>query len=317
MKVEKIERLEKKLSSFSTSKNVPDINRESTIMRAIGTVDRDGYTLQYCIEGEGMTALVIGSALYYPRTFSQNLRNHFKLIFIDHRGFAQGPETRDVSKITLDLLLEDIEYMRKQLKLERFVIIGHSGHGYMALEYAKKYSHYVSHVVLIGMGPDQSSASHQAADRYFQESVCPGRKAVLEENLVRLPHELQMFPEKRFITFCIRLGARSWYDFNFDAAYLWQDVQVKMPIIDHVWGTLFRDIDITKGLDKLNIPVFLALGKFDFLVAPFYTWETLRPKFKNLTVKLFEKSGHTPQLEEAELFDQELLWWLSLEKKCE
>ena len=31
-----------------------------------------------------------------------------------------------------------------------------------------------------------------------------------------------------------------------------------------------------------------------------------------LTIRLFEKSSHTPQYEEPELFDEALLQWLSL-----
>lgn len=217
----------------------------------------------------------------------------------------------DISKLTVDFLIEDIEKIRKHLNLDKFIIVGHSGHGYMALEYVKKYLQNISHVVLIGMGPNQSTQSHEATNEYLQNSVCPERKTVLEKNLAKLPEELEKYPEKRFITFCLRLGAKSWYDYNFDAVSLWKDIYVNMPIIDHVWGVLFRDIDITKNLEKLDKPIFLALGKFDYLVAPFYNWEPIKDKFKNLTIKLFEKSSHTPQFEEPELFDQELLKWLN------
>ncbi len=41
-----------------------------------GIIEIDGFKLRYAIEGSGKPALVIGSAIYYPRTFSQNLRNH-------------------------------------------------------------------------------------------------------------------------------------------------------------------------------------------------------------------------------------------------
>jgi len=127
-----------------------------------------------------------------------------------------------------------------------------------------------------------------------------------EENLKLLPAEIRAAPERRFITLCLRLGARSWYDYRFDAAPLWQDVQVNMPIIDHLWGNVFRDINISTGLKFFNKPVFLALGYFDFLVAPFYMWHTIRHKFNDFTVRLFAKSGHTPQLEEAQAFDKAL-----------
>src|SRR4029079_8189161 len=101
--------------------------------------------------------------------------------------------------------------------------------------------------------------------------------------------EIQADPDNRFITFCLRLGARSWYDYKFDASPLWKDVKVNMQIIDYLWGEVFRDIDITKGLETFDKPVFLGLGQFDFLVAPFYTWNPIAKKFKNFTIRLFEK----------------------------
>ena len=55
-----------------------------------GTIDAGGFTLQYLIEGSGPPTIVIGSALYYPRVFSQQLREHLRLVFLDHRGFCSG-----------------------------------------------------------------------------------------------------------------------------------------------------------------------------------------------------------------------------------
>jgi hypothetical protein len=40
-------------------------------------------TLAYAIEGEGMPMLVVGSSIFYPRTFSQNLRANFLLVCAD------------------------------------------------------------------------------------------------------------------------------------------------------------------------------------------------------------------------------------------
>ena len=91
------------------------------------------------------------------------------------------------------------------------------------------------------------------------------RKAVLERNLQHLHADIEASPERRFITFCLRLGARSWYDCNFDAAPLWRDVYVNMQFFDYVWGKVFAEIDVTKGLEKFNIPILLILGRFDFL----------------------------------------------------
>jgi proline iminopeptidase len=266
--------------------------------------------LRYVVEGNGLPAIVVGSAIYYPRTFSKHLRQILQLIFIDHRGFGEAAAPFDNTSFELDLLVDDIEKLKQTLGLGKVIIIGHSGHAYMALQYAKKYPDSVSQVVLIAAGPDQSMLSHQAADSYFRESVCDERKAWLAANLRRLPDELAKAPDQAFITFCKRLGAKSWYDYQFDASPLWEGVSVNQEMFDYVWGKLFAEIDITQGLHDFNKPVFLALGKFDYLIAPFYAWNPIRGHFKNLTIRLFEKSSHTPQFEEAEAFDRELIKWL-------
>ena len=69
----------------------------NTIAKA-GVVEADGFKLRYCIEGEGVPAIVIGCAIYYPRIFSQNLRKHLRMVFLDHRGFTpfQPEEPKDI-----------------------------------------------------------------------------------------------------------------------------------------------------------------------------------------------------------------------------
>jgi proline iminopeptidase len=279
-------------------------------MSLIGHVYSSGFKLQYIVEGNGTPTIVVGSSLYYSRTFSKNLRNSLKLAFVDHRGFSPPYEAKDTFLFQLDSLVDDIELVRKELGFDKIIVIGHSGHAFMALEYAKKYSVNVSHVVMMCAAPNYSHEAHEAAQRYLNDSVCPERKAALAENLARLPQAIEAAPEKAFITYCLLMGPKSWFDYNYDATKLWEGVEVNMAMFDYVWGKVFRDIDITKNLDKLQVPVFLALGRYDCLIPPPYLWEPIRDKFSNLTIRIFEKSGHAPQFEEPELFDQELLEWL-------
>jgi proline iminopeptidase len=49
------------------------------------------------------------------------------------------------------------------------------------------------------------------------------------------------------------------------------------------------------------------MGKFDY-VDPYTLWKGFED-IRGLTVKVFDKSGHTPQLEECDLFDRELQGW--------
>lgn len=275
-----------------------------------GQVYASGFKLQYIVEGNGTPTIVVGSSLYYSRTFSSNLRNNLKLAFVDHRGFSSPYDCKDISPFQLDKLVDDIELVRKELGFDRVIIIGHSGHAFMALEYAKRYPANVSHVVMLCAAPNYSREAHLAAERYLNDSVCPDRKAALAKNLALLPQKIEAAPEKAFITYCVLMGPKSWFDYNYDATKLWEGVEVNMVMFDYVWGEVFRDIDITENLDKLQAPVFLALGRYDYLVPPAYLWEKVRDKFNNLTIRIFEKSSHAPQLEESELFDNQLIEWL-------
>jgi proline iminopeptidase len=102
-----------------------------------GAVRVEGATLRYTVEGVGLPVLVIGSAIYYPRTFSHQLRETCRLTCVDLRHFAENEASFSPAGVTLDTYMADIEQVRVALGLERAVLIGHSHHGNLALEYAK------------------------------------------------------------------------------------------------------------------------------------------------------------------------------------
>ncbi len=278
-----------------------------------GSIAAGAFRLRYRIEGTGTPTMVIGSSVYYPRVFSQDLRTHLRMVFLDHRGFAPSPGVVDTTAFALDTLLDDVERAREELGLGRIAVVGHSGNAFMALEYAKRYPENVSHVIMIGIAPDLGAANTQAMEQNWQEFASQQRKAVMEENLQRIPDEqlAALPPGQGFIRGYIRDAPRIWYDPHFDSSPLWEGVQINMDMFNHVWGRIFADIDITQQLDSFDRPVFLALGRYDFLVAPPSSWDPIRPMFRDLTVRVFEESGHTPQYEEAALFDQEILDWMS------
>lgn len=276
------------------------------------SVNRDGFILQYKIEGKGFPAIVIGSVNQYPQTFSNELREYLQFIFIDHRALVLAPEKFKDTHFELDVILEDIDTIRKTLDLDKIIIVGHSGHSYMALEYAKKYSQHVAQVVMIGISPSLSLEHQKEAAYYWQDFASNERKAAHAAHLEKSSDEsmIHLKPEERFVKEYLRNGAKIWYDFETDAASLWQDVPVNMTIFNHLWGHIFKEIDITRGISDLNVPVFLALGLYDFAIAPFTAWYPIREQFNQLTIAIFEKSGHYPQMEEPALFNDRLLEWI-------
>lgn len=280
-----------------------------------GAIEREGFKLRYHIEGEGIPVVVCNSVAYH--TFSEQLPKHCKLICLDTRVFG-GSALKETERADFepDLIYADIEALRQHLNLDQMVMVGHSGQSYFALEYAKRYPEYVSHVVMIGMSPTFDDKSHQWAEENWQSIASNERKEAFKNNIEAWPDaEIGKLPVKhKFIKDYIRKTPKIWFDYNYDAGVLWKDVDFSVQGISYIWGELFPKLDITKGLENFDIPVAVMLGKYDGLIAPSGAWDMIRDKFKCLEIHVFEESGHTPQLEEPKLFDKYLLEFIHKNK---
>lgn len=279
---------------------------------ATGSIRSGKFNLEYRIEGQGPTAVVIGFPTYYARVFSQNLRRELRLVFVDHRGSARSPGPVDNSEFELEKLIDDVELVRSSLELDPVIVIGHSGHSFLALKYAKKYPESVSHVVLICIAPDLSDRSSELALKRWDKQASAARKAALADNYQRMSQRqlAEMTPRDRFVQDYLREGPRMWFDPEFDASPLWEGVFVNAQMMAYVWGEVFRDIDITRGLESFERPVLVALGRYDFSVAPVSSWRSIQAQFQDLTIKTFDRSAHTVPLEQPREFDRTLLNWI-------
>ena len=134
-----------------------------------GVVSVEGAELHYVIEGKGTPCIVLGHSESARRILSQELRNHFKFVFMDQRHDAQSNSSLEISKITLDTYLDDIDKVRRTLGLDMAAVFGHSIHSYIALEYARKYPKNMSHVVMTGFTPYSLAAG--VADEFWESTL--------------------------------------------------------------------------------------------------------------------------------------------------
>jgi len=281
-------------------------------MNSVLSIALDNFQLKISREGSGRRAIVIGSHKYYPRVFSENLKSKLELICLDTRGFAPYVASQTQADFTVDKIMQDIEALQVKLANQQsagvpdqIILIGHSIHAFMALEYARRYPDRVVQLVLIGTSPMVGQKNYEEADRYFNESVCPERKAAFVANMKAIKESGDM----SFVSRMLAFGPRLWYDHGFDASELWEGVEVNSMGAGIIWGYMFAGYDTASALKAIKCPIFLALGRYDYFNPP-HLWEPYRSCAPDLTIRVFEKSGHTPQLEEPEKFDSELLGWL-------
>lgn len=286
-------------------------NSNQPARRWQGCLCRDGFHLTYTIEGQGRPLLIIGSALFYPRSFSTALRAQLQLVFVDHRGFARCDRPLAPCDAELETIVADIEALRRHLRLDQIDVLGHSGHGYMALDYARSYPDHLGKLVLVATGPSHAPAHMQAAEQIWQARAEPERKAQLARDLAVMEANIAADPDRRFVWMCLGMGARSWADPAYDARWLWKGVATHMPIFDRLWGDIFRDYPIEQALTQVKSQVLICMGGQDYLVAPAQSWAPYLAQAPHVRMQIFGQSGHTPQLEEPEAFDRVLLDFLA------
>jgi len=274
-------------------------------------VSVNGSKLSYVIEGSGIPCLVIGSVIYYPRTFSQELRQHFRFIFTNMRAFVPTDTPVDLEKITVDMFLDDIEQVRRALNIPEVCVLGHSIAGNLALEYARKYPQHTSHVIVIGAPPCGMRKNLKASRQYWRKNASEERKEIYKR--LSKSQKIEAFsnlsPGEIVIKSYINNSPFYWYDPTYDCSWIWEGVKVNAKILGKLEGLIFKDYDIAKDQGLINIPIFVAMGKHDYMV-PHYQWDTIIEKFPRLSYNLFEKSGHTPQLEEPNEFNKKLIDWI-------
>jgi proline iminopeptidase len=220
-------------------------------------LNRDNFCLKASIEGSGPVAIVIGSHKYYPRTFSENLKSKLHLVCADTRGFVPASPNHTEDDFTVDKLVQDIEAMRVSLGADKMILIGHSIHAFMAMEYARAFPDRVSHLVLIASSPITGPEIYNEADRYFEESVCPERKTAFATSMQKFVES----GDQSFVARLLSFGPRIWYDENFDASKLWEGVEVHSVGAGIIWGSMFADYNVANALKSIQCPTFLGTWK--------------------------------------------------------
>ncbi len=279
-----------------------------------GVLTIDGSQLNYVVEGSGQPCLVIGSSVYYPKTFSKTLRQHLKMYFVDLKWFAKGYKKENLDTVNIASIVQDVEQIRLTLGLEKPLIMGHSIHGTIAMEYVKKHSDKVAGLVVIGSPAEWGNETYNRKAADLWATASEERKQLQEKNYGNTKEIDRLTGQEEASARYNNMAPQYWYDPYYDAAWLWDDMTVHSEVTTHLFTQVFKNYNMFEPAVKLQVPVFVALGKYDYVI-PYTLWKNEYDNIQDFTLIHFKKSGHTPQLEEQKLFDKKLIAWLN--KKIE
>lgn len=270
----------------------------------------DGVDFRYVREGTGPPLVVIGSSQFYPRAFSDALRTHFDMVFVDSRHFIPSyrPDEEELAALTLETFAEDVEALRAYLDIDEWAVLGHSVHAQIALAYACKHPERTSHLVMVAGEPHGDDELARLARTFWDEHASEERKSCHAANRRAIRDALSAAPEaRRAIVDYVGNAALWWADPTFDSTPLWEGMETG-PAFGRVFACLPGREEIRPMLERLSVPALLILGKLDYGI-PHTAWEPIIKGLPSLDYVLIEDGSHNPQTENPERFDRELVEW--------
>lgn len=176
--------------------------------------------------------------------------NQYNSLALDLRGHGLSDKTRKKSYYKIAVLSEDLKKIIGREKISKFILVGYSFGGSVALDYAAKNPGSVAGLILI-------SANYVSPLKYKKINfLTPALSLIL--NLLAL----LLIWQKRKKYLYYRHGASRGY---------WHSVWIglnTMPLSVNLWLLLEAIlIDFKKALSKLTMPVLIVRGKND----PFLT----------------------------------------------
>lgn len=214
-----------------------------------------------------------------------------QIIFYDQRGTGKSPAARGPADMTVDGMVRDLEALRRHLKVERIDLLGHSWGGILSMAYATRYPQHVAHLVLVGSGAPKPAEHEFLFDKLYPEVVAA------------IPPDTSPAGQMG----CIEIDAydkMSYYDQRNLAAGGGDDGTFSQTVCTEVMLDAMK-LDLYPALAKLDVPTLVINGRFDANVAPTVAYK-ISKTIPGARLVYFERSGHSPQVEEPDKFALEV-----------
>lgn len=223
----------------------------------------------------------------------KSLASDFQLVFLDMRGSGRSDEK---PPYTHEQWTTDIDELRKQLGVDKIMIHGGSYGGFLSLEYVLRYPQHVSGVLLRDTASNQKF--HHLSTETALKADLPG---VTEETLKRLwEGRVESNEDMKEIFAAIQ----PLYTFDYDeekAKEKIDSIYYHYETHNYAFSVNQPNFDVEEQLKNIEAPVLISVGRVDW-VTPVECSQLLHQEIPNSTLIIYEKSGHSPHMEENEQY---------------
>jgi proline iminopeptidase len=233
-------------------------------------------------------------SLAEPRATFGRFADEFRVIVFDARG-SGASEGRE--PYTHEQWVADVDGIREWAGAERIVMAGGSYGGFIAMEYASTHPDRVSALVL-----RDTSADNSNHDLAIRNALASSRVEIDRVKLDRIMSGTVRDDED--LRDCWR-EILPLYDHDYDPAKVTERVAAtpyRYRTHNFAFAVNQPNYDIKHRLAAITAPTLITVGRHDW-ITPVSCSETIAGLVPNAELVVFEKSGHSPQVEEADLFE--------------
>jgi proline iminopeptidase len=261
----------------------------------------NGTTLFAETVGDGDPCLCLHGG---PGTDSSGLRQSLaplagalglRLVFYDHRGHGRS-EWVPPEQCTQDQLVADVEGVRQALGLGRVQVLGISWGGFLGLMYAARYPDAVRTLAVVGAAASREfmRRAEDNARRAATPEQWRAYRALWDGSLPDDESFRRAFETIRPLYFHDQRLADAVNADRTDTRYR---VAVRNFIIQHEYPSY----DCRLELGRLRCPTLVMVGRHDW-ICPVDQAEEIHKLIPHSALAVFERSGHSPQIEERDAF---------------
>ncbi len=266
-----------------------------------GTKKLNGANLFVSIKGKGETLVVLhggpGLNHSYFKPHLDELEKKFRVVYYDQRASGLSA-TPSPDSLTIRFFVEDLEALRKRLKIEKLNLLAHSWGAVLATNYSIRYPENIKRILFSNPGMlsreyDQEAAEKGKLQTSKQDSseraqiIGKGNLQLADyDRLLRLSFRASAFNKKNIDLINLNLPS------NFSTA--------SRALFTGLMKDADANANLYDSLRKFNFPVLIVHGKADII--PMSSLDRMRKNLPLGSMIVFENSGHFPFVEERKKF---------------
>jgi len=243
----------------------------------------NGIKTNYRVAGKGLVVLILhgwgSNSEKWERVIGDLSNNNFKVIVPDLPGFGKSQEPSEVWGV--EEYCSFVKNLVNSLGLEKFVLLGHSFGGALAVKYASKLPEKIDKLLLVG-------------------AACFRRKSPRKKLFYVFAKILKVFSflpsyekiRKGFYKIVVR---RSDYPYT---KGIMKDIYLKVI-----------KKDLSEELSQIRIPTLIIWGKKD-KIKPLKEAYLIKEKIKDARLAILPEAGHSPYRESPSDFSKTILKFL-------